>query len=66
MSAFWVVSALLLVFFGHYAFHKIRQLKLKVKKLEFELFLTHEFYGKERQEERLKAAETEKTKEPGS
>jgi len=62
MSAFWVVAALLLVFVGHYAFHKIKQLKLQVKKLEIELYFYIEFYGKERQAERHKEAENE-TKE---
>jgi hypothetical protein len=65
MSAFWVVAIILLIFVGHYVFHKIKQLKIQVKKLEIELYFYIDYYGKERQaeREREKTAQTEKKEE---
>lgn len=62
MSTFDVLAVLLIVFGGNYAFHKVRQLKLQVKKLEMMLFFYIEYYGKERQErkEETETRETEK------
>lgn len=62
MSTFDILAILLIVFGGNYAFHKVKQLKLQVKKLETMLFFYIEYYGKERQEEREKENETRETK----
>lgn len=63
MSTFDIISILLILFGGNYAFHKVRQLKLQVKKLEIMLFFYIEYYyGKEREKrkEETETGETEK------
>jgi hypothetical protein len=61
VSTFDILSLLLIVFGGNYAYHKVKQLKLQVKKLETMLFFYIEYYGKERQEEGEKESETGET-----
>jgi hypothetical protein len=62
VSTFDFLALLLIVFGGNYAYHRVRQLKLQVKKLETILFFYIEYYGKERQErkEETETGETEK------
>jgi hypothetical protein len=61
VSTFDILSLLLIVFGGNYAYHKVKQLKLQVKKLETMLFFYIEYYGKERQEEGEKESKTGET-----